>query len=303
MRSPHPLSLGFIGAGVVGSALARLLAGAGYPVVGVASRRSEAAKDLAALLPGCLPCSTPQEVAARAKLVFITTPDEAIAPVATQVLWRPGQRVVHCSGALPLAILEPARQSGALVGGLHPLQSLATLEEALANLPGSTFAVEAESPLWEELVAMVEALGGRWLRLRGEDRALYHAAAVLASNYVVTLAHLAAELLAPLEDTPQRAATALLPLLRGTLCNLERVGLPHALSGPIARGDVATVRAHLEALQQRAPDLLLLYRELARHTLPLAEAKGKLAPERAQELRLLLAEAYGPGTAALASSP
>ena len=120
------LSLGFIGAGRVGTALARALDRRGHRVLGVASRTVDSARRLAQMVPGCKSSTDPQEVAEAAGLVFITTPDEVIAQVAAQIRWHPGQIVVHCSGATSLEALQPAQEQGALVGGLHPLQSFAS---------------------------------------------------------------------------------------------------------------------------------------------------------------------------------
>lgn len=280
------VKLGFIGAGVVGTALAVRLKEKGYSIVGISSRTLASARRLAEHL-SCLICDK-QELADRADLVFITTPDDLIGQVASEVSWHPGQWVVHCSGAASVDILEPARKLGAEVGTFHPLQTFADVDQALKNLPGSAFALEAEGELLAFLKEMAEALGGRWLLLRPEDKVLYHVAAVFACNYLVTLVKLATDLFQTF-DVPSREATqALLPLLRGTLNNLELIGLPHCLTGPIARGDLGTVQKHLEALAQRAPELVSVYAELGQQTIPLALEKGRLDVEKAQRLAELL---------------
>jgi len=291
--------LGFIGAGVTGSAFARCLAGAGYPVVAVASRTAASAERLAERLKGCRAVADPQAVADVADLVFITTPDDAIVEVAAQARWRPGVWVVHVSGAKSLDVLEPARRAGAAVGSIHPLQTFADAEHAVASMPGSTFALEGEGPLLACLRAMALALGGRAIELRPQDKALYHVAAVLVSNYVVTLVDMATKLWQQFGVEQDSARESLLPLLQGTVNNLRRLGLPDALTGPIARGDLGTVRRHLEALEASAPDLLLAYRELGLRTIPVATAlaekrsrlgrSGGLQRDQAEGLRHLLA--------------
>jgi predicted short-subunit dehydrogenase-like oxidoreductase (DUF2520 family) len=301
--------LGFIGAGVTGSALARCLAGAGYSVVAVASRTAASAEKLAERLKGCRALADAQAVADVAELVFITTPDGAIAEVAAQVRWRPGVWVVHVSGAESLDVLEPARRAGAAVGSIHPLQTFADAEQAVASIPGSTFALEGEGPLLACLREMALALGGRAIELRPQDKALYHLSAVLVSNYVVTLVDTAAKLWEHFGVEQDSAREALLPLLQGTVNNLRRLGLPDALTGPIARGDLGTVRRHLEALEASAPDLLPVYRELGLRAIPVATAlwrkrsrlgrSGGLRPEQVEALRRLLAgEAAATGTPA-----
>ncbi len=281
------MKLGFIGAGVVGTALAASLADKGYAVVAVGSRSEASAAKLAARLPGCR-AVTPQEVADAADLVFVTTPDDAIAGVVAGLRWRAGQSVVHCSGAASTDILEPARAAGARVGGFHPLQTFASPEQAIQNLPGTTFGLEAVEPLLGQLGELATALGGTWVRLRPEDKVLYHAAAVFASNYLVALVKLATDLWGEFGVATPEATRALLPLLRGALNNLDRVGLPHCLTGPIARGDVGTVERHLAALSARAPEVLEVYRQLGRAAIPIGLAKGTLAPTAAERLGELL---------------
>jgi len=119
---------------------------------------------------------------------------------------------------------------------------------------------------------------------------LYHAAAVMACNYFVTLVKLATDLWGTFGASPEQATRALMPLLRGTLNNIENVGLPNCLTGPIARGDIGTIRKHLAALKRAAPEVLSAYRELGLHTIPVGLAKGTLDGERAEELRELLKE-------------
>lgn len=280
-------SIGFIGAGTVGTALAVRLSRKGYDVIAVASRSKTSADKLAERVSGCMSHDTKQAVAGVADLVFITTPDDAIATVAAELEWRRGQSVVHCSGADSLGPLEPAQKLGAQVGGFHPLQTFASVDHAIENLPGSTFALEAEGELREILEHMASALDGTAVHLQAGDKVLYHTAAVFACNYMVTLVKMATDLWQSFGVSTPEATQALLPLLRGTLNNLENVGLPNCLTGPIARGDLGTVRKHLAALEESDPELLSAYRELGSQTIPIALAKGKIDSSRAEELRRL----------------
>jgi predicted short-subunit dehydrogenase-like oxidoreductase (DUF2520 family) len=281
------LKLGFIGAGTVGTALAARLNGRGYAIVAASSRSRNSAQNLAQSVNGCRVFES-QGVAGAAELVFITTPDDAIAGVASQLKWRPGQGVIHCSGADSTAILQPAKEAGAQVGVFHPLQTFASVKEAMENMPGSTFALEAEEPLLKKLKDMAAALGGHWVELKAGDKVLYHAAAVIACNYLVTLTKLATDLWQTFDVPPQKANQALLPLLRGTIHNIDTVGIPQCLTGPIARGDVGTIKKHLDALEQAAPHLVSTYRELGLQTIPIAVAKGRIDKNQAEELRVIL---------------
>jgi predicted short-subunit dehydrogenase-like oxidoreductase (DUF2520 family) len=282
------LKLGFIGAGTVGTALAARLSQKGYPVVAVYSRSPESAQRLARFVAGCTVADSAQGVADAAELVFITTPDGAIPLVAEQVNWRAGQSVVHCSGADSTDVLEPARKLGAQVGAFHPLQTFASVEQAMENIPGSTFSLEAEEPLLGVLKEMATSLDGDWVELKAGDKVLYHAAAVIACNYLVTLVKLATGLWQTFSIPSDQATRALLPLIRGTVHNIDTVGLPQCLTGPIARGDTGTIQKHLAALEQRAPAIASAYRELGRQTIPIALAKGRIDEEKAKELEALL---------------
>ena len=273
MNRPH---LGFVGAGVVGSALAVGLSRAGYPVVAVNSRSSERRTALANRLPSAIAVDTPQDVADAVDLVFLTVPDDAVEALAASMTWSSGHAVVHCSGAASLDLLEAARFQGAKVGVFHPLQTFARADRAEAILPGSAFGIEASSDdLLVILKEMAESLGGTPLTVSG-DKAIYHASAVVASNYLVTLLDAASGLWEFLGVPQEEGLRALLPLVRGTIENLEAIGLPDALTGPIARGDVGTVERHLSALREVAPGLIPMYKELARRAIPIAQAKGTL---------------------------
>ena len=282
--------IGFIGAGTVGTALAIRLGSKGYPVVAVSSRTITSAERLAEAVPGCRGYDNAQAVVDSAQLVFITTPDDAIEKVAGEIQWNTGQGVVHCSGADSTDILEPARKCGALVGGFHPLQTFASTSHAIENIPGSTFAIEADELLLTTLQGMANDLEGTFIRLSAGDKVLYHAAAVVACNYLVTLVKLATDLWQSFGVSSQQATRSLLPLLRGTLNNIDNIGIPDCLTGPIARGDSGTIKKHIYALERSAPEILSTYRELGLRTIPIALAKGKIDNEKGNQLQTLLKE-------------
>jgi len=290
MEEARKPEIGFIGAGTVGTALAVRLSGKGYPVVAVSSRTRASSERLAQAVSGCKAYDDGQAVAGVAELVFVTTPDDVIAPVVAGLNWHAGQSVVHCSGAASTDILEPARGFGADVAAFHPLQTFASVGHAIENIPGSTFAIEAEEPLLNILKQMASDLEGTWVRLGAGDKVLYHTAAVFACNYLYTLVKLSTDLWQVFGVSTPEATKALLPLLRGTVNNLENVGLPGCLTGPIARGDLGTIRSHLDALESKAPQLVSIYRELGLNTIPIALAKGKIDEQRARELEALLKE-------------
>ena len=283
------LSIGFIGAGVLGGGLSLALAAKGHQVVAVSSRTFSSAEALAARITGCQPKADPQEVADRCRLVFITTPDEAIASVASQIQWRPAQGVVHCSGALPLECLGSAAQQGALAGSLHPFQTLACVEsqdEGVARLEGVTFAIEGEGWLGALLTQMVADLGGRLVHWEPQYRALYHASAVLSCGYVATLLGAARRIWQELGYPPEEALNAILPITKSTVDAITKGGLEAALTGPVARGDVDSVERHLSALEEYMPALVPLYCSLGLQSLPLVDTE--VDDKRSQKLEVLL---------------
>ena len=282
------LTIGFIGAGTTGTALSVRLSQKEYPVVAISSRSLTSARRLAGMITGCRACYVAQEVADIAELVFITTPDDVIPTVAGEIKWHAGQNVVHCSGAHSVDILEPAKRFGAIPGSFHPLQTFAGVQQAIDNLPGSTFAIEAEEPLLSRLKDIVSILDGKWVELKPGDKVLYHAAAVFVSNYLVTLVKLALDLWQDFGMSSGEATKALLPLLKGTVNNINNIGLPDCLTGPIARGDLGTISRHLDSLGAKDISLLNTYKELGLQTVPIALAKGKIDEGRAEELKDLL---------------
>lgn len=269
-----------IGAGRLGTALAVLLQRAGHEIVGV-SGRGDTRNRAGRYLPG-VDVLDPQVAASKAELVLIALPDAEIEGACSDLV-RGGaltvaQTVAHVSGALGLAALAPAAGAGARTLALHPLQSFPTVEAAIEHLPGSGMAItgsDVEASGLGERVA--RDLGAVPFALADEARALYHAAAVFASNYLVALVALAERLLeeAGVEDALQR----LLPLARASLENAASLGPASALTGPAARGDAATIELNLSALARSAPEALETYVCLARAALDLAQDSGSLGPE------------------------
>jgi predicted short-subunit dehydrogenase-like oxidoreductase (DUF2520 family) len=284
-------SLGFIGTGVVAATLSQAFDAAGYRVAAVHGRDRHRAETLAQALLRTQVAVTRQDVADTADVVFLTVPDDAIASVAASIAWRPGQAVVHCNGAASIELLRAATDAGADAGVFHPLQSFASVEQARRLLSGSAFRIEASSDrLQHTLEDMARELGGRPFAL-GADPTLYHVSAVLASNYLVTLLDLASGLWPEFGVGREEGLKALLPLVRGTIENVERLGIPAALTGPIARGDEGTVAHHLDTLGQVAPHIVPVYKELALHAVQVALAKGSIDRARAQRLEDVLAAA------------
>jgi len=181
------------------------------------------------------------------------------------------------------------------VGTLHPLVSLADPRVAVEALKEVAFGIEGDEPARATAKRIVRALGARAVFLEAENLALYHAGAVMASNYVVALADMAQTLLVRAGVPPDQALPALIPLLTSVVHNLAYLGLPGALTGPVERGDVSSVERHLKTLEANAPELLALYRLVGRDVLRLAKEKAKLDPEGAARIEALFSANGGNG--------
>ncbi len=282
-RKPGRLGVGIIGSGKVGAVLGAALRGAGHAVVGV-SAVSDASRERAEnLLPG-VPILDIPDVVERSELVLLAVPDDAleqlVAGLAAAGAWQPGQIVAHTSGRFGTDVLAPARAMGTIGLALHPAMTFTGMSLDLARLPDCTFAVTAPAAVLPIAQALVVEMGAEPVVLDEADRVVYHAALAHASNHLVTIAAQSAELLAGIGvEDPSRL---LGPLLRASLENALASG-ESALTGPVARGDLGTVRAHWKALGSvPAEDTRDAYRELAKATARRAAGRGTLKADQAQ---------------------
>ena len=281
MDSPWT-TIGFVGAGRAASALAVGLAQQGYQVVAVASRTRASAERLARRIPTATAVADAQTVADTAELVFITTPDDAIAQIAADIVWRPGQAVLHCSGTLTLAPLAAAAAKGVETGSFHPVHTFnAEGSPGVDALRGAAYGIEAQGPLFEALAEMARRLGGTPIWVPAEARGLYHAAAVMVCGYFVGLFDDAVNVWRSAGLPPDSVSPALTHLVQATLDNLGSLGAEASQTGPVPRGDAGTVKAHLDALRRHAPELQSVYAALARRAVALAVSSGRL-PEAAR---------------------
>lgn len=269
--------IGVIGAGNVGETLARLLARNGYQIGALYSRSPERGELLSGRV-GAVSVESREAVIALCDLTLLTVPDDVIQEVAESINVRDarGKAIVHTSGAHDSTVLQSLAARGAWVGSLHPAYPFADVERSVAGLRDAAFAVEAADPtLHAWLVEIVGALRGHVLDIPLGKKALYHAAMVMASNYTVTLYAVAERLLLDLGAQQVAANAALNALLTGTLENLRAKRIPDALTGPLVRADVGTLKAHLDALRGEGiePQLGYLYTLLAQLSYPMLEAR------------------------------
>jgi predicted short-subunit dehydrogenase-like oxidoreductase (DUF2520 family) len=297
---PTP-SVFIMGAGIVGTALAARLVRSGVPVIGLHGRQVEltdAARAISGVVgsTGDIPA-----ILSESDAVIISVRDERVPEVAERLAkegrLRREQILLHTSGAIPArTILKAALPHVRAVGTLHPLVSFADARVAVEGLAEVAFGIEGDEPARALAKRIVRALGARAVFLEAENLPLYHAGAVMASNYVVALADTAQSLLIKAGVPADQALPVLIPLLSSVVQNLAKVGLPGALTGPVERGDVTSVERHLGTLAARAPELIELYRLVGRDVLRLAREKSKMDPASAARLEALFSGA-APATA------
>jgi len=283
--------VGVIGAGRVGAVLTAALRDHGYEVAGAAGESTASRARIATLLPG-VPVGKPSAVARSCDLLLLTVPDDMLANVVTMLsasgAIRAGQCVAHTSGRHGLEVLAPAVARGAHVLALHPAMTFTGTERDLSRLSGCVFGITAEPATAVLAERLVADLGGTAVRIPEERRSLYHAGVAHGANHLVTLVSQAMDLLrAAGVDEP---AATLRPLLSAALDNALSCG-DDALTGPIVRGDVETVRAHLGEVAAHEPDALESYVAMARATANRAVMDGRLMPIRAAKLVGILDDA------------
>ncbi|WP_374194456.1 Rossmann-like and DUF2520 domain-containing protein [Amycolatopsis sp. MtRt-6] len=291
MMRPARLAVGVVSAGRVGSVLGAALARAGHTVVAASGLSASSLARAERLLPD-VPLLPPDETVRRADLVLLALPDDALEGmvrglVATESL-RPGQIVVHTSGAHGIDVLAPAAEAGALPLALHPVMTFTGREEDLERLAACSIGVTAaedDEAAWHVGEALAVEMGAEPVRIPDSARALYHAALAHGANHLMTLVADCADLLrqAGIEQSERLVA----PLLSAALDNVLRHG-DRALTGPVARGDLGTVRKHLAVLVDRAPDVAPAYRALAKRTAARSTAAGLLDAAAAKDLTELL---------------
>jgi predicted short-subunit dehydrogenase-like oxidoreductase (DUF2520 family) len=277
---PARLRVGVVGAGRVGSALGAALQRAGHSVVAVTAVSAATRTRVERLLPAAriLPAD---EVVGAADLVLLAVPDDALRPLVAGLAqtgaWRPGQLVAHTSGAHGIDVLDPAAARGVVALALHPAMTFAGRPEDVDRLVGASFGVTAPEELRPVAESLVVEMGGEPVWVPEPARPLYHAALTVGANHLVTLVNDALSLLAGAGVADP--ARLLAPLLSAALDNTLRLG-DAALTGPVSRGDAATLDTHLRTLGNAAPEMVDGYLALARRTAERAHAAGRLSDDQ-----------------------
>lgn len=272
-------TIAIIGPGRAGSALGRALHGGGYTIAAIGGRNPDNVRNLAGEL-NARACQSPATTIDLADLTILAVPDDVILSLSTDMVGSlcsaTGKAAVHLSGAQDRSALKPLAQAGLRTGVFHPLQSFRRGPDAVANVAGTYFGIDASPPLRDHLLQLALDLGGHPFDLAGVDRALYHAAAVFAANYSVTLLAEAIALATEAGLEEETARQGMTRLLAGVVNNLRDLGPADAITGPAARGDEGTIHKHLEALKND-PAAQRLYQLLAERTKHLVNKKEAAA--------------------------
>jgi predicted short-subunit dehydrogenase-like oxidoreductase (DUF2520 family) len=288
-------SVSVIGAGRLGQALAIALQSSGYPIIALVARRRQKAEKAVALLgeksPTLALAASQLGKLPSSDLIIIATPDDAIEETAHRLARShrgKGRTALHTSGALSSEVLAPLAEAEFQTGSMHPLVSVSDPISGAAALRGGFFCLEGTRRARQLADSLVHDLGGSSFTIKTETKALYHAAAVMASPHLTALFDLATEMLAACGLNQRRAQAVLLPLLESTANNLKFSKPEQALTGTFARGDIATVRKHLRALSgKELAQARKVYKLLGLHSLQMAE-KSRLDQQLLEKIRKLL---------------
>ena len=305
IRQRRKPSVSIVGAGRLGQALAIALHSSGYSVQALVARRVAHARKAAALVhkleKPILALSADQlHQLPASDLILISTPDDAIKSTAEAVATsqkhdREGQTVLHTSGALASDVLSSLAELGFHTGSLHPLVSINEPRAGSKALCGAFYCLEGDKGALRMAQLIVTDLKGTSFSIQADDKALYHAAAVMASGHFVALFDLATEMLAACGMSQKSARRILMPLVESTVNNLKDSGPEEALTGTFARGDLATVERHLEALSRKQfAEELEVYRILGLRSIQLAEKAG-LDPHVLKQIKTVLESAKSCG--------
>lgn len=268
--------IGIAGSGRIAQALGRLLAERGEPVVAVASRNMDRARDAAAFIGSQARAVPYSQLPACAGRVLIAVSDGAVTSVASLLAeaGMNGGLALHTAGSLGPEALAPLAARGVSCAMLHPLQTVPERERGLTALLGIAFGISGDGPAAEWAESIARLLDGDALRIAPAAAPLYHAAAVMASNYVVALVDAAVMLMNTAGIGEERALKAIAPLVRASAGNALSLGARTALTGPIVRGDIETVSRHLAALEAVESSIGALYRAAGVQLIPLARNRG-----------------------------
>jgi predicted short-subunit dehydrogenase-like oxidoreductase (DUF2520 family) len=286
-------NVAIIGPGKVGTSFGILYARNGGRVIAVGGRNLDKTKAAAAQINGNVISTSMHDAAQSADYIIISVSDDAIQSVCETIAeekgFREGSVVIHCSGALSSLVLASAHDKCTChLGSMHPLQTFPDVSSALQKLPGAYCFYEGDRETLPFINHFAQVIGMIPVQIERNLKSLYHVSAVIACNYLIALFDAAIETASLSGIEPKDAWFALRPLIEATVQNVDTLGTTSALTGPIVRGDADTVRKHLRDLDNTAPEIGSLYRELGLRALSIASRRDALSPEQYRALLALL---------------
>lgn len=281
----------FIGAGKVAWYLSHALHKYGYIISGISSRKKSSAKKLASRF-GAEFTSQPEDIVKNADIIFITTPDSEIKNVAKNLcmkhVFKKKQLIIHTSGLLGAKILDCVKKYDALPLSMHPTFSFSSRSFNEDKLTGVWFVLEGGAEPIQLGKRIVRDLGGKFLVIESDKKQLYHLALVFASNFFVGIEDMATDLLKKCGIKKKDAVKLIKPLVEVTAKNICATGTLRALTGPVERGDIDTIKKHLELLSEHAQPYKKAYLELSKHILKMVEEKGEIEKKKIRVMKKIL---------------
>ncbi len=285
------LKIGFIGAGKVGTAMGVYLKEKNYNILGYYSRTYESAQNAAALTNSNASIKL-ESLVKNSDLLFITTNDDEISNICNRLLdeglINEEKIVVHMSGADSSKILEKLKKKGCYIYSLHPLQSFADIKSAVKDLQHTVFSLEGDKEKIKVIEDILKTTGNKYFIIQTEQKALYHVAACVVSNYLVSLLDYGLSIFETIGIDKDKGYKALYPLIQGSIENIKNLGTSKALTGPIARGDVNTIEKHIEALKNINPQWLDMYKTLGFATIEVAQKEKLKNLEKIDKLKKIM---------------
>jgi predicted short-subunit dehydrogenase-like oxidoreductase (DUF2520 family) len=303
VKNLQRLRISIIGAGKVGTNIGYHIVKSGLPFAGIFSKRSSSAIRAIRAIGKSRVLSSMRELIPASDIIIIAVNDSEIGNVVKEIsreqsLERQEQGIgglnkkifIHTCGSLPSSVLFPLVRFGASVASMHPLQTISSSDSGMQSLKGTSFLIEGGKEAVSAARMIARKTGGKALIIDKKDKCAYHLAAAFLSNYIVSLADMALDVIPDVSLSKRELSKIFSPLIEGTARNLRMHGMPDALTGPISRGDIATVRKHLEMLKDESSELRTLHRILARRALRIAVKQKRLSAEKKVLLMRLLGQ-------------
>ena len=291
---PKKNTVVIIGAGNVGKTIGYFLQHSGrYRVTALSTRHKATARQAAEFIGGRVkPFTDPALAAREGRIIFVTTLDKAISETCAYLsrakVFSPDSLVIHCSGNFSSDILESARAQGARVVSFHPLQTFARPLKSRRQFRQIYCTYEGTPSAYRQIKQLIRSLGGIPVRIKRNQKPIYHISGIFVSNYLVSLLWDGIRMLKQAGFPEQAARKAIIPIVENTIENIKSLGPARALTGPIARADYPTIKKHIQHLKLHLPNYLPFYIILGRETVKVALEKRSITRGQARKLNKLL---------------